>query len=62
MMTGIARSTIDTVGVDTTDFDIEPERKQALIGEGLRGTGNCFGWYDAADPKDMPHNQVDTQD
>jgi NTE family protein len=53
---------IDTVGVGTTDFDIEPERKQALIGEGLKGTGHYFGWYDAAAPEDMPSNHVDSRD
>lgn len=41
---------IDTLGVDTTDFDLKDERKNDLIDSGYKWTKNYFDkWY--ADPK-----------
>ncbi len=48
---------IDTVGVETTDFDISDEKKAALVKQGVIGTETYFDWYDKADPADMPINR-----
>jgi NTE family protein len=43
---------IDTLDVETTDFDLSDERKQALVASGRKGTKKYFEWYDdlAHDP------------
>ncbi len=51
---------IDTLGVETTDFDISDERKRALVRQGVLGTGKYFEWYDRADPDDMPINRPES--
>lgn len=48
---------IDTLDVETTDFDISNEEKQALLKQGIIGTEKYFEWYDKADPDDMPINR-----
>jgi len=37
---------IDTLGVKTTDFDIDDEKKHALIESGRKGVREYFKWYD----------------
>ncbi len=48
---------IDTLGIETTDFDISDKQKQALVEQGIKGTEQYFAWYDQADPADMPVNR-----
>ena len=45
---------IDTLGVNTTDFDLSDANKRALIKSGKTGTAEYFAWYD----KDMLGNPV----
>ncbi|KFZ37290.1 patatin [Shewanella mangrovi] len=42
---------IDTLGVNTTDFDISDELKQALLDSGRQGAEQFLAWYDNATPK-----------
>ena len=37
---------IDTLGVNTTDFALEEEKKQALVESGRDGTREYFKWFD----------------
>lgn len=37
---------IDTVDVNTTDFDISPEKQEELIESGAKGVRKYFEWYD----------------
>ncbi len=48
---------IDTLGVETTDFDISNDKKQTLLKQGITGTEKYFEWYNAANPADMPVNR-----
>jgi len=50
---------VDTLGVGTTDFDIDEETKQALVESGRQCTKKYFAWYDALDPDDPPKNHPD---
>lgn len=50
---------IDSLGVGTTDFDLGPERKQALVESGREGVRTYFDWYDAATPGNLPNNHPD---
>jgi NTE family protein len=47
---------IDTIGVGTTDFDLDDKMKKRLVEEGSKGTKRYFEWYDKLDPEDMPLN------
>ncbi|NIQ97093.1 MAG: patatin-like phospholipase family protein [Desulfuromonadales bacterium] len=46
---------IDTLGVKTTDFDLDDARKAALVQSGKTHTEKYFAWYD--DPSSRPANQ-----
>ena len=50
---------IDTIGVGTTDFDIDDTMKQQLVKEGSKGTKRYFEWYDRFDQDDLPKNHPD---
>ncbi len=47
---------INTLDVKTTDFDISPERKNALVEEGIRGAEAYFQWFE--DPAESPANRM----
>jgi NTE family protein len=49
---------IDTLGVGTTDFDIEAKRKKALVKSGRKHTDEYFEWFDKATGKAKPVNRV----
>lgn len=42
---------IDTLGVETTDFDLSDARKKALVESGREGTVKYFNWFDNNEPK-----------
>jgi NTE family protein len=46
---------IDTLGVSTTDFDLDGETKLKLVESGLTHTKRYFDWYD--DPTSTPANR-----
>ena len=46
---------IDTLGVGTTDFDLDDEKKLELIESGITHTKQYFDWYD--DPRSAPANR-----
>ncbi|WP_456295153.1 patatin-like phospholipase family protein [Vibrio sp. AK197] len=37
---------IDTLGVNTTEFDLSEQKKLALVSSGLEGANDYFNWYD----------------
>ena len=37
---------IDTLGISTTDFDLDDDRKKELINSGRQGAESYFTWYD----------------
>ncbi|NPA24868.1 MAG: patatin-like phospholipase family protein [Deltaproteobacteria bacterium] len=37
---------IDTLGISTTDFDLDDDRKRELINSGRQGAESYFTWYD----------------
>lgn len=41
---------IDTLGVKTTDFDLDDSKKRALIKSGEEGVKQYFNWFDQAQP------------
>jgi NTE family protein len=47
---------INTLDVRTTDFDIGPERQDALVEQGIRGTEDYFAWFE--DPAESPVNRL----
>lgn len=47
---------VNTLDVKTTDFDISPEKQDALVEEGIRGTEAYFSWFD--DPESDPANRM----
>lgn len=47
---------IDTLGVGTTDFDLDDERKNALVQSGQSGAQKYLGWF--LDPAQHPANRV----
>jgi NTE family protein len=47
---------INTLDVGTTDFDIAPERQDALVEQGIVGTENYFTWFE--DPANEVVNRV----
>lgn len=48
---------IDSLGVGTTDFDINDERKKALEESGVKGVKEYFKWWNAqAKTADLPNN------
>jgi NTE family protein len=46
---------IDTLGVGTTDFSLDDDKKLALIESGITHTNQYFVWYD--DPQNAPANR-----
>lgn len=42
---------IDTLGVRTTDFDLNDERKEALVKSGRENTEGYFAWFDNPETK-----------
>lgn len=53
---------IDTIGVGTTQFDLNDELKKKLVREGEKGIKRYFQWYDKSDPEDRPKNHPDYVD
>jgi NTE family protein len=47
---------IDTLGVKTTDFDLDDAKKEALVKSGREHTLRYFEWYD--NPQQKPVNKV----
>jgi NTE family protein len=47
---------IDTLGVKTTDFDLDDAKKEDLLESGKEHTEKYFSWYD--NPKEKPANRV----
>ncbi|MCF8068913.1 MAG: patatin-like phospholipase family protein [Desulfobacterales bacterium] len=50
---------IDTIGVNTTDFNLDDNTKHKLVKEGSKGVEKYFKWYDKFDKKDTPKNHPD---
>jgi NTE family protein len=48
---------VSTLDVGTTDFNISPERQDALVEQGIRGTEAYFPWFD--DPESDPANRME---
>lgn len=42
---------IDTLGVETTDFDLSSERKEELIASGKKGALHYLSWFNGSEPK-----------
>jgi len=51
---------INTLDVGTTDFDISPEKKSALIKEGIVGAEKYFKWFESA--SENPVNRMSAGD
>ena len=48
---------IDTLGVNSTDFDIDDTKKEALLGSGIKYTNKYFDeWFD--NPVQNPINRA----
>ena len=47
---------IDSLGVGTTDFNLDDGTKRKLVKSGATGVIEYFEWYDKASGKDMPAN------
>lgn len=47
---------IDTLGVETTDFDLSDSRKADLVESGKKGIGQYFDWYDNQSAGERSHN------
>ena len=45
---------INTLGVSTTDFDLDAETNAKLEASGQAGTERYFEWYDTTAPDDRP--------
>ena len=50
---------IDTVGVGTTEFDLDDQKKKKLVTEGKKATQSYFDWYNKFDPANPPKNHPD---
>jgi len=50
---------IDTIGVGTTEFDLNELKKKKLAKEGKKATEDYFNWYDQFDPQNPPKNHPD---
>lgn len=49
---------IDTLGVGTTDFDIDDKTKRALVKSGRTGTTDYFEWFEKATGDNAPVNRI----
>lgn len=47
---------IDTLDVETTDFNLSDTKKAALIEQGIQGAETFLGWFE--DPKNTPSNRL----
>lgn len=47
---------INTLNVESTDFDLDAEKKAALFREGVKGAEDYFNWFE--DPREAPANRV----
>ncbi|HET8903636.1 MAG TPA: patatin-like phospholipase family protein [Saccharospirillum sp.] len=47
---------IDTLDVETTDFNLSDPKKAALIEQGIQGAETFLGWFE--DPKNTPPNRL----
>ena len=47
---------INTLDVNTTDFDLSGEKKKALIGEGVSGAETYFKWFENS--QEQPFNRI----
>lgn len=47
---------IDTLDVETTDFNLSDTKKAALIEQGIQGAETFLGWFE--DPKNTPPNRL----
>lgn len=48
---------IKTLGVGTTEFNLDDETKRNLEASGRAGTEQYFDWYDANAPENRPLNR-----
>ena len=53
---------INTIGVGTTEFDIDDQKKKKLVREGKKATDAYFNWYDKFDPNSPPMNHPNYND
>jgi NTE family protein len=49
---------INTLDVGTTDFDISPDRQNALVEQGIKGTESYFGWFESPDNEPVSRIEV----
>lgn len=47
---------IDSLGVGTTDFNLDDGKKKKLVKSGATGVIEYFEWYDKASGKELPAN------
>jgi NTE family protein len=47
---------IDTLDVETTDFDLADEKKDALVQSGINGAETYFRWFE--NPTEAPANRI----
>jgi len=50
---------IDSLGVRSTDFNLDPEKKAELVEQGRIGVREFFDWYDKETGKDAPVSRPD---
>ena len=50
---------INTIGVGTTEFDLDDQQKKKLATEGKKATEDYLNWYDKLDPANPPVNHPD---
>ena len=48
---------INTLGVSTTDFDLDAKTKAQLEASGQASTERYFEWHDTTAPDDRPFNR-----
>lgn len=53
---------INTIGVGTTEFDLDDQKKKKLVREGKKATDAYFNWYDEFDPNSPPVNHPNYSD
>ena len=53
---------INTIGVGTTEFDLDDQKKKKLATEGKKATADYLNWYDKLDPANPPVNHPDYTD
>ena len=53
---------INTIGVGTTEFGLDDQKKKKLAAEGKKATEDYLNWYDKLDPATPPVNHPDFKD